>query len=486
MLFKINLFYCNNLNTFFRLNIKKGDKNMNRIIILILILLIIFSNIRAQETEYSEPELIIDNIRLPIAPNDYSAKIYSQKDEIANIIWDVVLQLELYEIFIGLEINSKNDNRNDLPKEIFINSESFLGFKDAIILSDVNIMQYGVAPEKDASYFSLKNSVFTRHSKKSNEKYPNNIKTELTVICNIFNLKSQEFIGALDIKTTHTGGSRKKSRNKAFNKFRKKLLIELKKIYLFSSNFKIENNSSITLPLGTDNGVYRGMMFELIEPDRIFVENNEEISIPGGSVALASVTDVAKISSKLHILHKWENFDADCWAVEYLDPIYAVEIFYTPPVSSPYVKFGFNFNARPLQRGDWGLGMQVIQIKDSYNDNSYGFGFCGFAMFRFLKTFKFDFSMKTGCDLDIPFRKDDEESIVNAALFSVYCGLNTEFSITSRTDLVFFLGYRLLGKTSKWKFTEDDVTTNAFWINEAPKINNSGFILSVGYRWLLF
>jgi len=53
-------------------------------------------------------------------------------------------------------------------------------------------------------------------------------------------------------------------------------------------------------------------------------------------------------------------------------------------------------------------------------------------------------------------------------------------------DFTVNLGYRWGMKTSDWKFSVVDESFSAFWINEAPAIDNTGWVLSLGFKIYVF
>jgi hypothetical protein len=140
----------------------------------------------------------------------------------------------------------------------------------------------------------------------------------------------------------------------------------------------------------------------------------------------------------------------------------------------------------PAYRFDFGLGINIGQVTDSFNDNNFAFGLSGFGLWRFLNHSTFDLGANLGLDLDIPFRKDDDGRTVNTALFSTQLGIIGEIVLSKRSDLFLNVGYRFALKTSKWEYSEDDTTFPAYWENGVPEVDISGIILAVGYKYYLF
>ena len=97
-----------------------------------------------------------------------------------------------------------------------------------------------------------------------------------------------------------------------------------------------------------------------------------------------------------------------------------------------------------------------------------------------------DIGTKVGMDMDILFRKDDNEEVVNTVLFSAQAGLLSEIPFSPNLDFVVNVGYRFGFKTDTWEYSVDDDTFPAFWENDIPRVDNSGFVFSVGFKYLLF
>ena len=457
----------------------------------IVFTLIIFPGLQkgttAQEIEITDSEILISKMRLPILPDDKKSKYYSFDDEVAILISEVVKQLRLYDVIVGINIDSALEKQNrTTTKGKIVAFKQIEDFREAIVITETNISQKGVPPNEDEVYFSLKRSIFKKRSQKQGEAYPNNISTEITVLSYFFNVETGEFLGCFDLTVTFVGGSREKSKVKALEELKKKAITELKRIYWFSSDIVSTKNGIIKLPIGTNQGLEKGMIFEIVEPDRIWTDGNEEFLVPGGIIGFASVTDTATDSSSLKILRQWQDHYAESWVVERSTPIVALQLNFVPPATDSYINLGIHFHAKPLQSFDWGLGMQISRVIDSFADKDFGFGFAGFGIWRFLNMSRLDLGGKLGLDLDIPFKKDDDGELVNTILFSAHIGFIAEFPLTPKADFVLNVGYRFGVKSNKWEYSENDETYSAYWKFDSPEVDNSGFMLSVGYKYFLF
>jgi hypothetical protein len=442
----------------------------------------------AQQAKITEPEITIHKMRLPFpASKDKKSKYYSLDDEVAIILTQAVRKLKLYDIIVGIYIDSTLENQDStITDEMIMDFEDIKGFTEAIVLIATNISQQGVPRDEDEAYFQLDTLNWDEKSKRSKDEHSKNIKTQLLVFAQIIDIETGESLGTLDLEVFHTGGSPKKSKAKAIKLLKRKVIYELKSIYWFSADILTTKNGMTGLPFGTSFGIKKGMMFELIEPDRIWTFDDEEILVPGGSAAIAAVVDTSADSSGLRILRQWRVRYPGGWAVEYPASIFALGLNFIPPSTESYTNLGIYLHVGAIHDFDWGFGMHIIRVTDSFGDDDFGFGLGGFGIYRFLNTSKIDLGGKLGVDLDIPYRKDDDGQTVNTVLFSAYMGVVGEFLLSKKIDFVISAGYRFSTKSDKWEYSEDEETFPAYWEKDAPEVDNSGFMLSVGFKYLLF
>ena len=458
------------------------------ILLACVILLCFQPNTNAQEHEITDFKSTIEKVRLPIPPQKgKKSKDYSLNDEVANLISEVAKQLNLYDIIVGIYMDSTSENQDStITDKMIVNLKQIERFSEAIVVTATDIFQQGVPPEQDEAYFSIKDQIFKKDLQESNQQYSKNIQTQLTVYAQIIHIKTGDLLGSLNLEVLHTGGSLKKSKAKAMKLLKKKAIYELKSIYWFSTDLITTKNGMTGLPFGTSSGIKKGMLFELIEPDRIWTLDDEEFLAPGGSAGIATVVDTSADSCGLRILRQWRDLYSGSWAVEHPKKIFAIQLNFLPPSIDSYTNFGVYFQGRPLHEFDWGFGMQIMQVNDSFGDNDYGFGFGGYGIWRFFNMSRIDLGGKLGIDLDIPFRKDDDERTVNTALFSAHIGLVAEFFLSARSDFVISAGYRFGVKSKNWEYSEDEETYSAYWENGSPEVDNSGLMFSIGYKHLLF
>jgi hypothetical protein len=392
--------------------------------------------------------------------------------------------LGLYDVIVGISIDSTLENQDStITKEMIVDFKQVAEFSEAIVVTATHIFQKGISPEEEEAFFLLKSPVFKKSSKKN---YSNNIGTELTVLSYFIDIETGEFLGYFNVEVTHIGGSRRKSKEKALKALKEKVMHELKKSYWFSSEIVSTKNGKITLPLGTSVGIEKGMLFELIEPDRVWTVDDEKFFVPGGVVGFASVVDTASDSSGLQILRQWRDHYSGSWAVEHPKSVFTLQLYFVPPSTDSYINLGLQLHTRPMHRFDGGFGMHILRVTDSFGDNDFGLGFSGFGIWKFFNIPRLILGGKLGVDIDIPFRKDDDGIVVHTTLLSAHVGIVAEFPSSPKTDFIFCAGYRFGVKSDGWQYSRDDETSPAYWENSSPEVDNSGFMWSLGYKYFLF
>lgn len=461
---------------------------MNKsILILFLAFTVLFLSqvdLSAQENDFNEFEITINKMRLPFAPSkDKKSKYYSLDDEVAKTLSEVTKELGLYDIKVGIYFDSTLEIEDDMLADfavLYFNEVTW--FREAIVIIATEIFQQGVPQDEEEAYFLSGEN----NPEKESGDYSKNIQTQLLVYALFINIETGESLGSLDLEVFHTGGSPKKSKAKAMKLLKKKAIRELKRIYWFSSEVIMTEKGMIGIPFGTNSRVNKGLIFEIVEPDRMWELDDEEFLVPGSSAGFATVVDTSADSSGFRILRQWRDIYPGSWAIEHPKPIVALILNFDPPSINSYSNAGIFFQLAPLKRLDCGLGMQIIKVTDSYEEDDYGFGFSGFGIWRFLNTSEIDFGGKLGIDLDLPFKKDDIDQTVHTVLFSTHIGIVGEFLISKKIDFVINAGYRFGVKSDNWQYSEDEETITAYWEKDAPEVDNSGLMFSVGFKYLLF
>jgi hypothetical protein len=449
------------------------------------IFLVFQAELFAQETDIAESEIVIHKMRLPFpASKDKKPKYYSLNDEVAIALNQVKRELGLYDIIMGIYIDSTTQVEDSTFGDFLVfNFNEVTHYKEAIVIIGSQVSQQGVSQQEDEAYFSLgENDSVEKKSAGSSK----DIQTQLLAYALFVDIETGESLGSLDFEVFHTDGLAKKSKSQAIKLLKKKAKAELKRIYWFSADVIKTKKGAFGIPYGTISRINKGLIFELVEPDRVWELDEEEILVPGSSAAIATVIDTSADSSGFRILRQWRDIYPGSWAVELPKKIYALEFNFIPPAADAYTNLGILFHAGPMHDFDWGIGMQIMRVTDSFGNDDYGFGFDVFGLWRFLNTTKIDFGGKVGLDFDIPFRKDDDGQTVHTLLFSVPIGMVGEFMLSQNFDFVIYAGYRFSVKSDNWEYSDDEENYKAYWEENAPEVENSGLMLSIGFKYFLF
>ena len=462
---------------------------MNKLWLILLLTVIIFSGLKknsiAQEYEDTDYEVNIEKMRVPILPTDNMSKYANLKDEIAILINRVKKEVGLRGVIVGVELDSAFVNLDSLITQDMIIDFKWLQISsEAIVVAEATMQQQHVSLGKDKNYFT---SQYPVHKSPAghDEELSNNIKTELYVLAHFVDVETGDYLGSLDEKIIYIGGTREQSKRNALKALGNKVENELRRIYWLSADIVKSRKGIITTFLGASHGIKKGELFEIIAPAKRGDPQKDQVARPGGIVGLAAVENTFRDSTQLKVIRQWQDFYAGSWVVEHPNPVSALQLVMIPPLYD-YFNIGLQFVSSPVTHFDWGLGMFYSQVKDSYEDENSGLGFTGFGLWRFWNSPKLDISAKLGIDLDIPFRRDDDDELVNTLLFSAHVGMVAEFPLSQKFDFVFHTGYRFGIKTDDWEYSVDDETIPAFWESEAPEVDNSGFMFSVGYKFYLF
>lgn len=436
-----------------------------------------------------------------------SLKLVRVKVEVANAIIDARINIGIWGVLIGINPDSIP------PEKIFqhqyyniklqpISLRGLLNFEESLIITLVEFDQKGVPKDTKYSENNLKDNVLKpagsllkdlfgkknhngRESAKT-EPFADNVQTRLNIFVQAVDIRKERLFGNFSITIVHTGGDKFQSFEKALEKLVIKATIELKILFLLSSEvtFLADNYGKISL---TGKYIEPGMYFELIEPDRAEQVGNEIQIINGKRAGIAVVTDTLAQHSLIQYVRKWKPRSPGFWAIEYNYPIFALQVNYQPPSRFSYQRLDFQFNFTPLKKFDSGGGFHLFKIEDDRDHEVGGFGLYGFMLWRILYSNNFTIGTKFGFDLDFPIRKDDAGNVVTLAIPSIFTSINTEFLISEKVDLVLNVGYRLAEPANSWEYTvEDDESVPAYWVSHYPKVNNTGLILSLGLRYLIF
>ena len=145
----------------------------------------------------------------------------------------------------------------------------------------------------------------------------------------------------------HTGGSRGESLSKALTIVRWNVSRSLRELYTITSEVLDVDGSNVTLYLGSEMGVKKGIVYEISRLDKKKTLKDREVIIPGRSVGLIRIDRVSGDASTGKIVRKWGRVKKGYKAVEMIHP---------PTVASG-LYFSYNFEKSGFDRG--GISFQL-------------------------------------------------------------------------------------------------------------------------------
>lgn len=449
--------------------------------IFILCFLGLQKRINAQHAGNFGPDEKI-TMRAPIIAQDKS-EYFSLNDQIADIIIQATEELYLDDVVVCIMADSLSPEQDPaIAQQIIFRLNDLTAYREAIVIAETDLAQQIVPVERD-NRLTLKDLIFAKSNKNDEGSYSNDIKTDLSMYGYFFDIETGALQGPFHLEVTEYGGNNEKSKKEALKTFKQRAILELKRIYWLAADVVSTTSGTISVPMGKNRGIKNGMDFEVITPDCVMGEGEDERMVPARVVGSASVVKVSDDSSYLHFSRQWQDPEPGSWIVEQSSALFAVQMTVVPPGLGNYSNYAIQVHARPMARFDGGAGFSIMRVTDSAHHDDYGFGFSGFALWRFVNGSRIRLGSQTGFDFDIPFRRDNDDNVVSALLFSMYLGMTTEIVLSPKADVVFMAGYRHGFRASKWEYTQDEENYPAFWRDRAPSLNNSGFMLSVGYKY---
>ena len=433
---------------------------MHRYLPVLLLICIFNSNVYAQD-DIVQFRSSIDHIRMTNPP-DSEDRHYSLADEFAYIVKDVLKDIWVYDIFVGVTMNRRFERWQDIERiRKFVSWAESLYYQEAAVIDQAMLEQRALSAGR-----SGKKKI---------------VETAVTMVIDFYDLRKNDYLGAVTLNAVHSGGNAEKSRKKALKKLKAKTVTEMKRIFWHSADVMEIREKGLKLGRGAQVAG-KGTLFAIYNPEG----KAGEKTVPARRTGFSVVEDTVG-GSMLSIQRMWEDPVDGSWVVEHPDPVFAVSMDFVTPLPDNYSRVGLYVHARPLKQADWGGGIQIIRVTDSFYEDDYGFGFNMFGNIRFCKTRAVNFGFWSSLDLDIPFKRDDDDQQVSTLLLSTSAGLMAEIPFHSRFDLIFKIGYRLGLEGDTWSYTEEEEDYPAFWWDDvAPAVNNTGIVIAAGVKCYLF
>jgi len=467
-----------------------------------LVTFIFFTVACAQENKDYSQKITAEKMRILILPATVdTSRAFSIDDEVTGSVASVAVQLGRFEVIdrrdLGSILAEQALQQTGLVADSEIVELGKLAASDRGILVNVlNFSQRGVPPESydddddDNSGFweglisGVVEGIFSGDAE-TDEPFANNIQTQLSVDIKSIDIATAKSEKSIHISVTHTGGGRGDSRANAIQKFREALFNELSRMYALTSEVITVEGNEVILFLGVEVGVREKSMFEIREPDKFKTVQDRKITVPGRSKGLVSVTDLSSETNRSLILRQWGTIREGDVALEYPGSVRGFQIYVLPPWPEKNFRIGAQFHFQPIAAYDFGFEFYYSDAPDSYEIKTRGFGLGGFGAIRLVASSPMQLNAKLGLDLDIFFKRDDEDHTVTNACGSLTAGLNASIMVARSSDIEFNFGYRFSGPTANWIYSADENTHDAVWDKDAPKIDLSGWYFTVGYKFIL-
>jgi len=455
-----------------------------------LLLLILFTNSFGQRTTISSEPLW-----MLILPGTISTSADQQlENEISDIVADIAWESGRFEVFDrydvwGLLMKSYPDKLEYLSDSVILSIGDYTKCDEALIIDVVSFSQIGVPPSEDDEEEEDRNfleSIIDGLFGSDSEDYSDNIHTRLSVQFRNIDLITGKEIDRFSVRVSHTGGTKPESEAKTLDNFREVVFNEVRLLYQLVSEVIAVDGVDLDLRLGSNLGITGNTLFEIIEPDRVIMTDDEEVTTPGKSVGLVCVQSVSDSVNRSVIIRQWGAIEPGDYAYEFNNRIQGIQIYFLPKFPGDYLHIGGQYHFSPLGTWDFGGGMHYLSVTDSYNENDNGLGFSIFGSRKLITLTTLTVYAKTGVNIDIPFKEDDDGMTVTTAVFSGSLGLSCNLMISKKADIEVNLSYRFSTKSSDWTYSESEEEFEAFWYDEPPVVDLSGFYFTVGYKFLLY
>jgi len=455
-----------------------------------LLICILFTKSFAQKTDISDQPLWM--LIMPETISDSADQ--SLENEIADIVADIAWESGRFEVFDRFDVRDllmkyHPDRFGYLPDSSVIAIGEFMECDEVLIVDVLKFSQIGVPPEEDEEEEEDRNfleTIIDGLFSSDSEDYSDNIHTRLTVQFRNLDIVSGQEIDRFSVKVSHTGGTKPESEEKALENFRDVVFNEVRMIYQLVSEVIAVDGVDLDLRLGSNLGITGNTLFEIIEPDRVKIADEEEVISPGKPAGLVCVQSVGDTVHHSLIIRQWSAIEPGYYAYEFNNKIHGIQLYFLPKFPGDYIYIGGQFHYSPLDVWDYGGGLHYTSITDSYNETDHGFGFGAFGSRKLLTVTTLTVHAKMCIDLDIAFKEDDDGQTVTTGIFSGSMGISCSLMLLKKSDIELNLGYRLSTKSSHWTYNEDEDEFDAYWIDESPVVDLSGFYFTVGYKFILF
>ena len=464
---------------------------------------------------FSQPKLnkvTEDRARLLILPADKGQGAKSIESTITGLVSSEAVNLNRFDIIdrnqLGKILSEQKLQMSGVIRDDeVVNYGEISSADEALIVSILSFGQKGVPPKESDSKdeengggfwervgtelaVGIIRSMFS-DEKDRKEKYPHNIQTSLQAEVRKINVESGMSLHSFRVYGEHTGGTRAASLSKVLNQIRRQISTKLRRMFLLKSEVLTRDGSKLTMLLGSELGVKKSTIFEILKPDVLRTINNREFILPGKSAGLVRVTTSGADASDGKIVRQWRGIEEGYSLVE-KPQHFGGWIFsgvYNESVDEKRLDIEYEF--LPFSRFSFTAGGAVGVVTDSRNDTDFKASLMGGVNFRFIHTRFLSFGTSLNLPFSLIFRQDDQPENVHKFQFTPTIGLNTEFLVSRTKDVVLGVHYILADKSNRWVYTEGEgdeaVNIHGEWNDGIkPSVNPAGLYFSIGIRFINF
>ncbi len=458
----------------------------------------------AQEITTEKQRLLI----LPVSEGDNNESIASQ---VTGVVASEATRLGRFEI-IDRNMLESIMNEQALQLSGIINDSDVVEIgkiasaQEALLVNVYSFNQKGVPPEDDEDeddddddgglLGEIAKSIVDAAIDKAMEdveRYPNNIQTVVRGDVRKINLETGQSLSSFTINISHTGGNKGESLRKALNQIALQTSMELKEMYLLTSQVLDVRGREVILLLGRNLGLRKGTMFAISSPSTKRTVGDYEIDIPGRRVGFVKVTELSQDANRGMILRNWEPIEPGFTAVESTGRIQAGGMSLRYGTQSPEMGLDFIGYINPMGRMDCALTIGLGTFQDSREETDFSLRFGLDFAYRMINTVPFSLSPVIIFPASIVFKRDDAEDAnsVTSVLFNPAVGGRAEIMLKSNLDLVATVAWSPSSQLSKWRYSEEEDDETEYYSAEwdhrgAPGIDAAGLYFNIGIRFLMF
>lgn len=415
------------------------------------------------------------------------------EEEVTDVIINIANELNRFDIVTASDLWDHEyeraiSNADLVNDSMIVNLKELIDCEEAVVVKVVHFSQKSVPPEEDEEEEEDRNFVEKIidgiFSSGSDYDFSNNIQTQLSIKIENIDVVSGESIHDFDVSVSYTGGDYAESRKDALKELKEATSNKVKFMYQLISEVISVEGTDLYLFLGSNVGVTKNTLFEIIQPDRKKIVYDKEVTIPGNSAGLVCVNSFSREGNQSRIIRQWRPIEPGYHAHEFSKNIFALQLFALPDYPMDYFQIGLQFHFKPLAAYDYGLNLRYNRVSDSYKEKDNGFGFGAFGAKRILTIPSLLTHAKAEFDADFIFKRDEDGNIASTPLLSFTLAIDASLMLTSKSDFELNIGYRFSTKSSSWTYSEEDESYDAIWDDSSPEVDLSGFYFTIGYKFI--